>query len=282
MGLEWALPLVGDILGMEGQESANNANIDIAREQMAFQERMSNSAHQREVADLKAAGLNPILSGMGGQGATTPVGSSATMVNTKGGFGTGMSSAASIAQGAKQVDADVKLKAAQTVKEGTQADANSAIAAEAKARTATYLTQIRQMEADIREREARIPTYGQTVKESEARIPTYGQSVKESEAKIENYKFHNRVLEASRDVAIAQAGLFTTGSALNLANIGKANAESVNIGQHSRLLGQQFRINEPLEWWSQLPGSKDVEALRQQVGALSPFIPRGGYSLTGR
>lgn len=71
--------LVGGISSLFGQRSANKANWKIAKEQMKFQERMSNTAHQREVADLRAAGLNPLLSANGG--ATAPAGASATMGN---------------------------------------------------------------------------------------------------------------------------------------------------------------------------------------------------------
>lgn len=50
-----------------------------------YGERMANSAHQREINDLRAAGLNPMLSGMGGSGAATPSGSqpSGAMANTQ-------------------------------------------------------------------------------------------------------------------------------------------------------------------------------------------------------
>lgn len=45
-----------------------------AKDQMAFQGWMSNTAHRREAADLQLAGLNRILSGTGGLGASTPAG----------------------------------------------------------------------------------------------------------------------------------------------------------------------------------------------------------------
>lgn len=54
-------------------QQKNQWSAQQAQKQMDFQREMSNTAHQREVADLKAAGLNPVLSAKLG-GASTPTG----------------------------------------------------------------------------------------------------------------------------------------------------------------------------------------------------------------
>lgn len=57
---------------VDNQQQANQFSAEQAQKQMDFQERMSSTAHVREVADLKNAGLNPILSA--NAGASTPGG----------------------------------------------------------------------------------------------------------------------------------------------------------------------------------------------------------------
>lgn len=62
---------LGSIIGSAWAADVSRSS---ARDQMRFQERMSSTAHQREVADLRKAGLNPILSATGGPGASSPTG----------------------------------------------------------------------------------------------------------------------------------------------------------------------------------------------------------------
>lgn len=102
-------------------------NRSAAKEQMDFQAEMSNTSHQRQVRDLIAAGLNPMLSAKLG-GASTPGGASATMPD----LGATVSSAIQ----ASRVQSEIKKLDADTATSKSQETLNevSALKADAEKR----------------------------------------------------------------------------------------------------------------------------------------------------
>jgi len=140
--------LLGGILGNRSREeaaaAANAASAQSAAQQMQFQREMSDTSYQRAVADLKAAGINPMLAAMKG-GATTPGGSSFT------------------AQMPQQFDV-----ISPAVEAYNRTQVSSAQSAQYEAQTGLTNTQVKQVEAatdKIREEIQNIPLEGNRLKQ---------------------------------------------------------------------------------------------------------------------
>ncbi len=124
------VPALGSLIG---GERANRKNLQIAREQMAFQERMSSTAYQRSMDDMRKAGLNPMLAFQQGS-ASTPGGASATMQNVA-------EPAVSTSMAMTRMREDLKRVKAETSRISDQEWSQVQDRAESRAREDNYVRQ---------------------------------------------------------------------------------------------------------------------------------------------
>lgn len=143
-------------------DHAMNVSASEAEKNRLWQEYMSNTAYRRQVDDLKAAGLNPMLGIMRGSGATTP----------SGGQGSGFQAhpaEMNIMQGA--------LTASQVEATRAQVDKTRAETREITERTPTHSASIDVMRQNIQESIERIGKIQQDVKTGEATAAQLQQQV---------------------------------------------------------------------------------------------------------
>lgn len=160
-------PIVGGLFGAGGniisQNSANSANNVQSQRQMDFQEHMSNTAYQRAMGDMRAAGLNPMLAYSQG-GASSPGGSQAHMeapnigAPIQGAIGSAID-AVRLKKEIESTESQIQLQKAQslaTVAQANQADASAAATrASMPSVEGKSLSARAQAEADIAEARAR-------------------------------------------------------------------------------------------------------------------------------
>jgi hypothetical protein len=179
------------LLGFAGGKSQQKKQIASAREQMAFQERMSSTAYQRTMKDMRAAGLNPILASKLG-GASTPSGAQAKIPDpTEKGL--------TQAFAARRLSADIQVLQTQAAK--NKADAERSLAAasldEQKLVTETQESIIREIgvtkakyDKDIAWSNAKMKWVDERMKYIEEKIQKSHKTRAEWEAKSSEAKFN--------------------------------------------------------------------------------------------
>lgn len=136
--------LIGGLMQWAGSASS-------AKDMMKFQERMSRTQHQREVEDLRKAGLNPILSA-GGSGASSPAGAMFTPPDISGGITNSALGASRLSQELKNLKANEKNTHQDTFVKHTQSGLNLDAATQTRANTraTNEQTRLTRIEQEIR------------------------------------------------------------------------------------------------------------------------------------
>lgn len=202
--------------GLMGNSSAKRE----ATKQRAWTEAMDNSKHQRAVKDLKAAGLNPMLSAFNTSSA--PSGASAQQNNPASGAGEILSNAG-LRQTQKEMNsAQVGVLNSQQSKNIAEADLASAQAAEARERTPTYGQNIVESQSRVTNMKAELPIILE-------RMHLTQSEIRKVESEITQIAKHGNLTEAQTKEALARAGLTSAQITEVAPRISHLNAETESL-----------------------------------------------------
>ncbi|AXH77998.1 MAG: DNA pilot protein [Microviridae sp.] len=231
---------LGPVLNFAGGILRNRSQRNQAQAQMDFQEKMSNTAHQREVKDLIAAGINPMLSAKLG-GASTPQGAMAQIENV------GEAATRGMVQGTQ-----AQLQSAQAVNMGAdtelkheQANLASAQAAETIARTPTHAATIEQIYQNISESVARIQNIEQQVRTGGATEANLKQQTANLQEIIPQIRATVANLKAQTTLAGAHTTLAGKQATLAGAQTAQQEAQTELTGELTKSQKQHVQANLP-------------------------------------
>ncbi|QCQ84655.1 DNA pilot protein [Blackfly microvirus SF02] len=189
-------------------DKQTNRSQDMAGQQMLFQQNMSNTAYQRAMADMRAAGLNPMLAYSQG-GASTPSGAmgqaqNASASGMSGQSYSGVAPKASLAMGNTQEEfgravGRVASTAVDTYKAGEQA------------RNIKADTEVKGLQQENVNQDTHLKARVAAKTDADAKISE--QELENRKAELENIKKTGGLITANSAAALARAGVDSETSA---------------------------------------------------------------------